>query len=324
MSQLADAIRLKWLARINEISGSRTERLDNWILSGNYQFHVTQQKITQLVFFNPDPILNAMAGDIDRFSMAAFESLALAKEGVVEKLPKGKAWNLIAIYYAGFFAANALLRVMGISCNYFYDQIKQAIELQARLTTLPGQAPPAVPKGMYRLEVDVNNSAVALENLSSSGSHESLWACFDRSLDSLERFIHSQQLELQFSLALTQINSLKRCLTKPGIGVTRAGSLSAIRNTINYRQEHGVWFPYKDLKSANNVRDVKKIVLIDTDKLNLYPKGSGLDQMLVETSLFLISLCKDVVVDLDRRCIKRPCFVKYGALRLLNLLDAQY
>src|SRR5207249_1610921 len=70
-------------------------------------------------------LLSAFAFDCNRMALAAFESMTCILR--VEALPRTTAWLLLKAYYAGFFAAHAILRILGLSCSYLEGEIPTAI-----------------------------------------------------------------------------------------------------------------------------------------------------------------------------------------------------
>src|ERR1017187_2527989 len=118
MSNLVAAFRPLWVPGVNAVTGKPAGGMPVWIANGNYQIYAPIAVNSALLSVATlDDVIAAMAADCARFTTAAIESI----EGIAQQgsFPKSVAWLTIRSYYASFYAAHAILRVLGVSCTQF-------------------------------------------------------------------------------------------------------------------------------------------------------------------------------------------------------------
>lgn len=210
-----------------------------WVANQNYFF---AQDITAASFSlrasDPSQLRQALANDLNRVASAAFESAAGI--GLDTALPRSLAWGSVRSYYSAFFAAHAFMRLFGTACvqldGEHVDRILNAAQVMGRSGGLA-----ALGSGFFAASIDPTFQAVTFRRL--KDSHRDTWATLLSVFDTLEAAIpattalSSQKLE-----ASTLLSDLKAQLTRSGS--TKGNWLSIMRNSINYRQSHGAWFPY--------------------------------------------------------------------------------
>src|ERR1017187_4136379 len=115
VSYLADALRPFWLTGLNQVSGHCRKELTGWINDERFQVYVapTETSFT-LSVSEPLPLLQAYAAEINRISIASNETMSSIL--TTPTVRKSVAWLVIQTYYAAFFAAHSLTRVLGTSC----------------------------------------------------------------------------------------------------------------------------------------------------------------------------------------------------------------
>ena len=107
-----------WLPGLNEVNKCVLMGLGGWITEKEFQIYqqLENEKVI-LSISRPDSLKSAFAADCNRMSSAAFESIENITPS--ENLPRSVAWLIIRSYYSAFFAAHAILRMVGISCTQF-------------------------------------------------------------------------------------------------------------------------------------------------------------------------------------------------------------
>ena len=112
MSILASSLRSLWAPGLNEITGNVATGINGWVAEGDYQiYQPVKANQFSLTMADSQPFLLASASDINRTASAAFESISSATKN--ELFPKSSAWILIKSYYAAYFAAHAVTRMLG-------------------------------------------------------------------------------------------------------------------------------------------------------------------------------------------------------------------
>jgi hypothetical protein len=315
MSILDDIARPFWLTGLNNVSGPQLKGIGGLICDESYQIYspVTPTSFV-LSFSDASPLLNALAGDINRIGTAAFESvIGIAKSTI---LPKSTAWLVIQTYYSAFFSAHALLRVFGESCTHIErEQINSLI----RVSTLFGVASPSpMSGGLYHLVCDAKTKTVSATALSGN-PHELFWRLFhDRAL----RLSNDAVNVSTETLANRQLVSAKLSdlITNLSFRSTPLGRwLSTMRNAVNYAQKHATWYPYSGQERYYE-RLFEKTSEWGGDPINLDLTSYG-DQDLRRfqvTCNFIIAAFRSIAVDMARRCTTGKSFHNFGALACLN------
>src|SRR4051794_24933660 len=111
---LVDELRSLWLPGIHAVNGRPQKSLIGLLANMQYQIYApTTPTTAALHFANWSLPVEAYAGDSARVSTAAFETI----EGIRPSapLPKSAGWLLVRGYYAAFFAAHAIGRMLGTS-----------------------------------------------------------------------------------------------------------------------------------------------------------------------------------------------------------------
>ena len=185
--------------------------------------------------------------------MTSFESYILAHQAATGPVKKGEAWNNIKLYYSAYFAANSIIRILGISCTYISGDVLSALRRAASAVTQPGGIPLKINQAVYR--VDAFNSSNLTEFSDLKGTaHEAFWRCFASVITEADTKIDLAFGPARFANERAKLISIKNLLKPPQFSQnsSRGDWLSEIRNNINYRHEYGLWFPYKSNPPNNS------------------------------------------------------------------------
>jgi len=279
--------------------------------SDSFSLHVT----------DCEPVIRAFAGDINRIAIAPFETITFIISS--RALPRSAAWLIIKTYYAAFFAAHALVRMLGTSCILLTREQRDAVAKIADLYGYPSDK--ALWGGLYTLTFDATARRLAVHRLRSlkSGPHEAFWGMFR----DLVKARSNEVLKIVgMTLGDRQLVSMKldELVANLSFGSSHDGQwLSAVRNEVNYEQKFGTWFPYAGQKRYSQELfgriDEWKSDPIAIDLVS--HEGRDLRRFQA-TCNFIVSLCRVVIADMARRCPSGAdkSFHSYGSLALLNLL----
>lgn len=243
----ADGLRLQWMPGINEVSTSEHASIAEWLATGTYGWLQPVGATNRLDITGVSrAFVEAAASEISRFSCAAYESLldAIPANGPARAL----GWPLVRHYYATFYCCHALLRITGVSLTFVPGQVA------ADLNKIGGQylgISPQFTGGLYLIRRDNTNSrTLLLDKVSSGGgSHEDMWKRFLSLLVGTENTIIQTQGMLPAALDAVRVSSALRAeLCRRG--QNDGAWPSSVRNAINYRQDFGVWYPYKKSSAA--------------------------------------------------------------------------
>lgn len=239
---MADGIREKWITGINAISSVNANGLAETLLTKAYMLETANPSIS-LLFKIPQQDLDlpqSFAFEAARFSNATFESLLDARPSNSNE--KSLGWPLIRTYYAAFFAAHALLRICGESVTFLTTKQTNNLNQVAQIYT--GQ-PSNFSNGIFHFKITNSSRKIQLTQLSrGGGSHEDFWKIFYKFLIEVEDVLAQKFASSPEAItAIKTSQSLRKSLSRENC--TQGSWLSQSRNSINYRHEYGIWFPYK-------------------------------------------------------------------------------
>ncbi len=238
----ADLLRPRWAAGLNKVTIPNVAGVESWLLSGKYNWLPSPAGAVHLdASAAKDSLAQAVASEVARFSCATYESLLDASPREHEDRALG--WALIRYYYATFYAAHALLRLSGKSITMIAPQTASTLK------RVGGQylgVSPQLENGLHIIEIDsINRSKIVIRKIGSGngGSHEDMWRVFLKLVKDLEDQLVLTQGQSQPALAAVQVLvKLRTQLCQQG--KASGAWLSSVRNSLNYRHEYGVWYPY--------------------------------------------------------------------------------
>lgn len=230
----------------------RTLTLPQWFQRGAYTVSsVTNTDI--VITAAPIDVASAMITDIELFSNACFEHLQELLSFSQDTRPRSDAWNVVAIYYFSYFAAQVFLRLIGRPVMFLNKDTIRDIKRLSRTT-----ATSRLGAGTFLVSkiADVSLSQADYRiTRSDKKPHEATWKTTFAYLDDLCRnpSIATDAAELLFYKLLT---------TKSLFGVyTDYEWPSLVRNKANYSPG----FAYRHLQGvcvgrAKHTIDAWKII----------------------------------------------------------------
>lgn len=315
----ADLLRLRWVSGLNKVMTPNAGGVESWLVTGAYSWLPSPTGQLQLdVSTNTDSLAASIASEVSRFSCAAYESLLDAEPGV--HTDRALSWALVRHYYATFYAAHALLRIAGQSVTMISPQTA------SKLNAVGGQyfgMSPGMTTGLHLIRIDPQNSSlVSIKKIGggSGGSHEELWKLFLALVVEIEgQLILTQGQSQDALLAVQTLTELRRQLCRRG--KNNGAWLSSVRNDLNYRHEHGVWYPYRLTEKAATSLVVRMQRWLPT-AANGYEIGKASDELgcFVDSCNVMTRLLTAALFDLSKRATKtRSSFVDRQPFKLLRL-----
>ena len=203
----------------------------------NYYFVNDSPPGLSLNCLNSEELKKSLSLDAFRFATHSAQTVYEAEKNTA--YDKMSAWRLIETYYAAFFAAHAALRFFGRSFSFL--ESGHVRFLASRCCSDAGYAP-SLPSTYYLIEFNPSASEVLFTQ--HKDSHKDLWKCFF----SLILFLEQETLKSRASNQLRQelsayFSDLSESLTNRG-QFSEGAWLSNVRNEVNYKSAHGVWFPF--------------------------------------------------------------------------------
>lgn len=321
MSFLGEAIRPFWLAGLNEVSGNYVKGLGGWICDEEYQIYSTPTANSFVLnVANRGPLLEAFAADVNRISIAAFETpISLLRSA---RLPKSTAWLIIKTYYAAFFAAHAFLRILGKSCA---PLDREQINSITTVANAYGNAPAkGIMGGLYCLTFNATKNELEGIRIRSAaaGPHEAFWLIFHERIEKLSTEVLTTGVS---TLANRQIISSKLSDLASNLSFASSGKgrwLSVVRNAVNYNHKLSTWYPYAAQKAYyaqlfDRVFEWKD----DPEGLDLTSHDGKELRRFQVTCNFILGMLRVSIAEMSRRCSTGKSFHTYGSIAFLNLLE---
>lgn len=313
MPAVADVLRPYWLQGLAEVSGQTSTSLKAWITEESFVFQQFDPMASCWTFFTgtPDMMVRSIAHDVSRMSASSFESIHAIP--AANEIPRSSAWTLIRAYYAAFFAAHAIGRIFG-QCVTQLEQ-SQSSALNKAIRSSDGTN--LLTKGLHLCVPDARNSTFSIIKLS-DGSHEDTWSQLGILLDQLGQKILTgasyTDSQSRQAVAVLFVEILDVMRTAPCH--SKANWLSHVRNEINYKHQYGAWFPHQGAKQFRT-----KVA----DNIGLWRKSPQFQKAKSEHALChfsavcgaLVSIAREIVLDMAERNSNRDSFLKYSALRVL-------
>jgi hypothetical protein len=321
MSVLLDSLRAYWLPDIANTKSSLDFSTSEWVKRGGfYVSTVSSTTSFSLQIASVADVNDLFAATANRPFTGCFESLASISE--ISKVPRSLAWFIIKLYYAAFFAAHGQMRVCGVSCTNLDAVDAVRIYELAKLQGLSGSAT-KIASGQYMVKFDAHSLTLSFKAIQSGGSHEALWSAYRNFLngiiDTSPTMIPIQQQRKVVVDKLTAINALLSLKGSNG-----GNWLSKVRNSVQYRQSHGVWYPYSLGKAVPGPLIHKAVARFKEDPDGfLLATSLAVDSDEVRTfcegALFLSCLARGTVLDLSARASVKSAIARQGAANLLKL-----
>jgi len=322
MSLLADALQPHISPGLFSVRGKVDATLDDLIgrKGGFYSSYDGATSIWTFNFVASDPVASFFANECSRFASASFQTFSSVPHDLQspEKLP----WALVQAYYAAFYAGHSILRILGSSCTYVdgtrLSLLKRVLALQ--------QTTPAFPGGHYETTIDGNGSEVSFKLLGTNlgGTHEQFWHVFNKQISQLEQKILGGTTlpPIDAQQAWACLGQFRSVITK---STASASWLSNVRNTVQYRHSHGVWFPGKLVRRDRLILSrIANRWLSDPLSIPLAANGCGELGPFIASCTFLVSFCRSLITRLAERGKRghAESFVHYGPQRYLNMISA--
>jgi hypothetical protein len=321
ISPLADAIRPFWLAGINEVSGHCRKELKAWINDGKFQVYIAPSDGSFTLHVSEiEPLLQAYAAEISRTSLASNETMSSVL--LAPAIKKSTAWLIIQTYYATFFAAHSLVRVLGTSCLPL-DALQ--IRSISKISKLFGQEPSGpIGGGLYRITFTPSIKQIQGSQLKSmkAGPHEGFWGVFS---DAIKR-ISTEMLDLSTLTATTAQSAsgkLSELLSNLNFNNSGRGSwLSTVRNAVNYDQRWATWYPYSERRPYyDELLRHRKDWLKDPLDIDLILHDDKDLRRFQATCNFIMALSRNTIEDMAQRCSRGTSFHEFGSLAFRRLFQ---
>jgi hypothetical protein len=318
MTILAELTRPFWLEGMHSVAGRKSRGLAAWIGDESFQIYAPIAKeAAVLSFTDTSHVVAAFAGDCTRMVSASLESAIDIVPS--ERLPKSVGWLIIRVYYSAFFAAHAILRMLGYSLSQLEAVHARAVTDVADLFGMSNGV--TLAKGFYTIRCDTSAKTLTLTKaVSTDGSHSAMWRVFHDALTEVTNAL------LAGSAPSTPVQQVASKLTEVqnalcyGSNAGRGSWLSEVRNRTNYRHEYGAWHPYSDrLEYYDRLHTVFRQWEGDPMSINVWGQAGRDLQRFAEVSAFIVGFCRVMSEDMARRCPKGDSFHRTGGLAILSL-----
>lgn len=282
-----------------------------WVANQNYFF---TQDITERSFSlrasDSGQIRQALANDLNRLASAAFESAAGI--GLDPALPRSIAWGAVRSYYSAFFAAHSFMRLFGTACVQLdHEHVVQVLNAAKVMGRSGGLT--KLDSGFFAASIDPSFETVTFQRL--KDSHCDTWATLLSVINEIETAMPATTALSNHKIeASSLLSDLKMQLTRSGS--TKGNWLSTMRNSINYRQSHGAWFPYNKFSDPAVLESAARAWKIYPNASPKTPLGE-LDGFF-QASAGLVALVRELTsMAAELNSPLNPTFAS-GCIKLLN------
>lgn len=323
MSLAADALQPAIIGQLIAATRGDAMTLADLIVVRTAGYDLTFENAKRTVvldFRESNQVTAALASDCGRFSSAAFQTAAAV--GNEMETRDGFPWSLVKMYYAAFYAAHALLRAFGEGCSFFY---KQHTDHLAAMAQVFGVSPSfRIDAGLYHCALSNDSTVVSYVKASgqSGGAHEAFWLAFGKKLKAVSEDVLKGRLTTKDAQAVfAKLDELVQVLARK----SGYSWLSGVRNDLQYRLQHKVWFPERVRSQARDglcrlagqwVRDPMDVD-IQVSQWDLLGDFVG-------ACTFLIALCRDIIDRIGGRSSQgQNSFARSGPLAYLRDIGVQ-
>jgi len=339
--QLVDGIRQLYVPKLNEVTKTFLNGTRFWMLYSDHFIPTgsTQKDQFELTLYDINEFLDCWAADIARIACASIETVA----GITE-LPRNKkflAWQIVEYYYSAFYAAHSTLKICGLGLIQLDKRIIKNIRNRANSLGISMES--EISDGIYCVDINVNASKVTFYRVSKyDDSHRGLWKRYIDFIDILRgtavstgQFdsncirlrepeeehplsVYSQMAISDAQIVIERIEAVRTTINKHG----DSNWLSWVRNSVNYNQAFGIWFPYADYKTKfDELLSMKDLFLIDPLSSE-FRNDNEIDLVeFVRCCQVINSINYEIILDLSKRHSKNKSFLVSGPLKLVNLLS---
>jgi hypothetical protein len=314
VSIIASSLRPYWAQGLNEVSGNVAKGVTSWLAEENYQLYLPlKSKHFTLQVADTEPYLAALAADVNRTAAAAFESISQATKN--DLFPRSNAWILIKSYYAAFFAAHAILRMLGTGfINLEQPQTASVNKIAKVFSAWQEDVTP----GSFSSTFSGRSREIIWRRVDSSGGvHERFWAFFKQFLDDLGKKVLKSKRgpvldDQQVSSKLAELAD-NLCFDSCPKGTW----LSVVRNRVNYKHMYGAWYPYTAQHPSGTTKErLTRNWRVDPMTVDLSSHGDRYLRRFQETCGFIVGCCAVLASDMSTRCPTGRSFHNYGWLAI--------
>jgi hypothetical protein len=176
--------------------------------------------------------------------------------------------------------------------------------------------------GLYRAETTSTAAALKFEYLSKGqgGTHESFWKVFAGRLQQLEKDVLNGRLaQRDAQIVSVVLGRVRGVLTQ---NASHVAWLTNVRNAVQYRQEHGVWFPNCGVSARDRATLGRIAASWKRDPLSIEvpARTVGILGPFLSACAFLVGLCRILSLRIGQIGTKRS-FAHYGPLRYLSTYE---
>ncbi len=316
MSLMADALQPLMIQGILGIAGRlKLMSLPDAIISPRAAYDLDFDNVDRAIlldFRDASLIVTATASDCCRLSGSAFQTVSsVALEDVFEK--KTLPWEIIKLYYSAFYAGHTVIRLLGEGCSFLDTRhISRIDEFAQAIGKAPGFKLEA---GLYRCALDSSATKLKFARIG-GGTHESFWNVFGDRLNAATTGV------LQGPLVPSDAQAVFAQLDSFGQLIGRHGSyrwLSSLRNDLQYRHFHDVWFPSSiGRQDRGTLRRLASQWKADPMSLDLNAMRFGVLGEFIVACAFIVALCRVMVTRIAERSPSKRSFLHYGPMEFMR------
>lgn len=303
---LVEASRLMWCPGLGQQSSIASKPFQAWLSEATYMPSVSGKNLL-LSNIGVQQLLSFIAHDINRCASAASETLNNIRH--LDNLPKSLGWPYVKLYYSSLFYVHVLLRLWGRFPIFLTT--KELLPVREAVSAYAFSPPFKLETGQYLVHADTSSRTIKISvDPGAGGSHEAVWRELHKALSEFSSLIScSNYLKTDIVTIQDQIRKLSSLISNESRNLSWP---SQMRNSIQYRQSEGVWYPYKGKNKTSQIEsEISEITAGKRQVLDYLAPVSDDIIRLRHVCFALIVFARGVLVDMAAVAGQKS-FLKFG------------
>src|ERR1044072_569117 len=295
-------------------SGKVEFDLKAWVANQEYYIDADITRTSFSLRIVNENFFRAISKDCDRFSMASIESLCAIQPNRV--FARNSSWPIINAYYAGFFAAHALLRIFGVSFSQLSNSHVRKVWEFAKVVGRDNGVV-SIEEGFYEGIFSKTDHTITFQKL--KDSHADLWKCFLHLLQRLIDIVPSTSASTPDKLRTMELLAEIKSVISQHPGGSQGNWLSIIRNNVNYQGGYGAWFPYvNSCFDETKLAEIPRRLLTQNSSINKILDDNSELETSLNTALRIINLLITLLKVCNKKFNNESYNFKNGSLRMIH------
>jgi hypothetical protein len=255
------------------------------------------------------------AGEGAKFASVAFESLETFRtRWATAEDRDGIAWRFVGLYYSAFYAAHAVLRLLGRSLTNVpaWSGVQAEFDALHKSTSIPNLE---LRTGYHLMTLSPDKRSIEIRNANASaskGSHGVTWDEFRDLADDVYannslNTTHQQRAAADYAGIIAQ----PVCIDHESSSIQWPW-MSAMRNKINYRIPENLWGPPNKRVTPSRMAIIHRLVYEPTpDRIVRCASDQEPLVRFVASCTYILSILASLCGEMEQRASSRPLLPRF-------------